>query len=141
MHTLVDAENWMTDTEHEDAIIMKTFYFKITTKYFALFLVAFLVNYAPLFDEHYRCPDWQCMPVVQVRPALCLGAVRGLGLMCVGAAGGVCDVDDAGDPVLADGVALVPGAQQVHREPRRQLGAQGGRRHQEPQNPHGGAGG
>mmetsp|Transcript_12338 Transcript_12338/g.29538 ORF Transcript_12338/g.29538 Transcript_12338/m.29538 type:complete len:695 (-) Transcript_12338:94-2178(-) len=66
MHTLVDAENWMTDTEHEDAIIMKTFYFKITTKYFALFLVAFLVNYAPLFDEHYRCPDWQCMPVVQV---------------------------------------------------------------------------
>mmetsp|Transcript_3150 Transcript_3150/g.6350 ORF Transcript_3150/g.6350 Transcript_3150/m.6350 type:complete len:696 (+) Transcript_3150:110-2197(+) len=66
MHQLIAEENWMTDTDHEDSIIMKTFYFKFANKYMSLFFVAFGVNNVPLFEEFYRCPSWQCMPVLQV---------------------------------------------------------------------------
>jgi len=62
---LVNNENWDTDTKHEDNIIMKTFYFKFFSKYFALIMVAFAVNYVELMGEVHKCPDFQCMPVVQ----------------------------------------------------------------------------
>lgn len=62
---LVSEENWETDTKYEDAIIMKTFYFKFFSKYFALLMVAFAVNYVEIDGEIHKCPDFQCMPVVQ----------------------------------------------------------------------------
>mmetsp|Transcript_26249 Transcript_26249/g.51142 ORF Transcript_26249/g.51142 Transcript_26249/m.51142 type:complete len:693 (+) Transcript_26249:53-2131(+) len=66
MSMLVEGELWKTDTEHQDNIILKTFYFKIVSKYFALTLVAFAANLVPILGEMRPCPDWQCMPVLQV---------------------------------------------------------------------------
>mmetsp|Transcript_45788 Transcript_45788/g.110217 ORF Transcript_45788/g.110217 Transcript_45788/m.110217 type:complete len:693 (+) Transcript_45788:62-2140(+) len=66
MAVLVEGELWKTDTEHQDNIILKTFYFKLVTKYFGLTLVAFAVNLTPVMGEDRPCPDWQCMPVLQV---------------------------------------------------------------------------
>ena len=66
MSYLVVRENWRTFTEHEDAIIMKTFYFKILNKYFALIMIAFGVNFVDCFGGPCRCPHWQCMPVLEV---------------------------------------------------------------------------
>jgi hypothetical protein len=62
---LVEGENWTTDTEHEDAIIKKTFYFKFFSKYYALLMVAFGVNYLEIDGEVHKCPDFQCLPVLQ----------------------------------------------------------------------------
>ena len=66
MHHLIMQENWRTATEHEDALIMKTFYFKFAAKYFALFMVAFGVNNVQLLGEDARCPEWDCLPVLQI---------------------------------------------------------------------------
>ena len=45
---------------------MKTFYFKFAAKYFALFMVAFGVNNVQLLGEDARCPEWDCLPVLQI---------------------------------------------------------------------------
>ena len=65
MGMLCEGENWTTDTEHEDAIIRKTFYFKFFSKYYSLLMVAFAVNYVELSGEVHKCPDFQCLPVLQ----------------------------------------------------------------------------
>jgi len=65
MGWLVTNENWETDTLHEDSVIMKTFYFKFFSKYFGLIMVAFAINYVELLGDVHKCPDFQCMPVVQ----------------------------------------------------------------------------
>jgi len=62
---LVNLENWETDTKFEDAMIMKTFYFKFFSKYFALLMVSFAVNHVELLGDVHKCPDFQCLPVVQ----------------------------------------------------------------------------
>jgi len=62
---LVGEENWETDTKYEDAIIMKTFYFKFFSKYFALLMVSFGVNHVELSGDVHKCPDFQCLPVAQ----------------------------------------------------------------------------
>lgn len=64
-YRLVGEENWETGTKYEDAMIMKTFYFKFFSKYFALIMVAFFVNYVELQGAVHKCPDFQCMPVAR----------------------------------------------------------------------------
>mmetsp|Transcript_27080 Transcript_27080/g.42355 ORF Transcript_27080/g.42355 Transcript_27080/m.42355 type:complete len:329 (+) Transcript_27080:253-1239(+) len=65
MAVLTRGENWMTFTENEDAVIINTFFFKIVTKYFMLFLVAFGANNTKILGDWARCPDWQCMPILE----------------------------------------------------------------------------
>jgi len=65
---LLDArmhvENWRTETQQEDAMIMRSAVFKLFTAYFGIFFIAFAANRIP-WAPHLRCPGWQCMPVVQ----------------------------------------------------------------------------
>lgn len=42
---LNDAENWSTNTEYEDALILKTFIFKFANSYSALFYIAFVKQF------------------------------------------------------------------------------------------------
>ena len=65
MEWLVTNENWETDTLHVDSLVMKVFYFKFFSKYFGLIMVAFAVNYVELLGDVHKCPDFQCMPVLQ----------------------------------------------------------------------------
>jgi len=66
MDFMVADANWDTPTRHEDALIMNTFYYKMFTKYFMLFWIAFLANHIEVDGEDVFCPDWQCFPVLQV---------------------------------------------------------------------------
>mmetsp|Transcript_45801 Transcript_45801/g.110246 ORF Transcript_45801/g.110246 Transcript_45801/m.110246 type:complete len:687 (+) Transcript_45801:245-2305(+) len=61
---LIEWENWTTETQHEDALIVRSCLFNVVNKYFCLILVAFLINHVPIMGEDLSCPDWQCMPVV-----------------------------------------------------------------------------
>jgi hypothetical protein len=62
---LVLEENWDTDTKYEDALILKTCYFKMFSKYFALGMVCFFVNYVELLGAVHKCPEFQCLPIAQ----------------------------------------------------------------------------
>lgn len=42
---LNDAENWSTNTQYEDALILKTFIFKFANSYSALFYIAFIKQF------------------------------------------------------------------------------------------------
>mmetsp|Transcript_4555 Transcript_4555/g.13762 ORF Transcript_4555/g.13762 Transcript_4555/m.13762 type:complete len:421 (+) Transcript_4555:496-1758(+) len=64
MVKLIEDENWRTETEDEDANIMKTFFFKVVEKYFPLAYVAFMVNHVEVFGGVDYCPKWNCLPVV-----------------------------------------------------------------------------
>eukprot|EP00277_Geminigera_cryophila_P032750 CAMPEP_0173127242 /NCGR_PEP_ID=MMETSP1102-20130122/57666_1 /TAXON_ID=49646 /ORGANISM="Geminigera sp., Strain Caron Lab Isolate" /LENGTH=463 /DNA_ID=CAMNT_0014036805 /DNA_START=42 /DNA_END=1433 /DNA_ORIENTATION=+ len=66
MDMLVADANWDTDTTHEDALIMNTFFYKAFTKYFMLVWIAFLANHVEVDGENAWCPQWQCYPVLQV---------------------------------------------------------------------------
>uniref|UniRef100_A0A7S0YXI9 Anoctamin transmembrane domain-containing protein n=1 Tax=Hemiselmis tepida TaxID=464990 RepID=A0A7S0YXI9_9CRYP len=61
---LIQWENWTTETQHEDALIVRSCLFNVVNKYFCLVLVGFLVNHVSFMGRDLSCPDWQCMPVV-----------------------------------------------------------------------------
>jgi len=58
------AENWRTETQREDAMIMRSACFNLFNAYFGIFFIAFAANRIP-FAPGLRCPGWQCMPVLQ----------------------------------------------------------------------------
>ena len=58
------AENWRTETEREDALIMRLATFKLFNAYFGIFFIAFGANRIP-WAPGLRCPGWQCLPVLQ----------------------------------------------------------------------------
>ena len=57
-------ENWRTETEREDALIMRLATFKLFNAYFGIFFIAFVANRIP-WAPGLRCPGWQCLPVLQ----------------------------------------------------------------------------
>jgi len=58
------VENWRTETEREDAIILRLAVFKLFNAYFGIFFIAFAANRIP-HAPWLKCPAWQCMPVLQ----------------------------------------------------------------------------
>jgi len=62
---LIYRENWATETEREDAEILRVFCFKIVNLYIGVAFVAFAANSTEKYLGEVRCPGWQCMPVVQ----------------------------------------------------------------------------
>ena len=62
---MVYRENWRTETEREDAVILRVFCFKIVNLYIGVAFVAFAANRTEKVLGEVRCPGWQCMPVVQ----------------------------------------------------------------------------
>ena len=58
------VENWRTETEREDAMILRSAVFKLFNAYFGVFFIAFAANRIPP-APWLRCPGWQCMPVLQ----------------------------------------------------------------------------
>jgi len=61
---LIEWENWRTETEHEDARILRLVMFNGVNKYFCFVLVAFLVNHVEFGGRDLKCPEYQCMPVL-----------------------------------------------------------------------------
>lgn len=61
---LIEYENWGTETQHEDARIVRSCLFNVVNKYFCFILVSFIVNLVKVRGSDLTCPDWQCMPIV-----------------------------------------------------------------------------
>jgi len=61
----IEWENWQTATDKEDATILRVCTFRVVQLYFASAFIAFIANRIQAFGD-IKCPQWQCMPVVQV---------------------------------------------------------------------------
>jgi hypothetical protein len=64
LETRLKSENWRTETEREDAMILRSALFKLFNAYFGIFFIGFAANRIP-FAPGLRCPGWQCLPVLQ----------------------------------------------------------------------------